>query len=477
MLFRSTGRPKGVSVEHGQLFNYVKGVTERLELAECRSFATVSTFAADLGHTAIFPALCGGAALHVICSEMLSDGDALGEYFQTNEIDCLKIVPSHMSSLLSCSNPAALIPRKRLIFGGEASGWDLVQQIHSLAPNCRLFNHYGPTETTVGVLTYPVDPQRPSQYSSTVPIGKPLPNSTAFILDSTGSPVPIGVAGELYIGGRGLARGYFNKLEQTNARFAAASLPEAGQQRLYRTGDMVRHLPDGNIEFLGRVDNQVKIRGFRIEPGEIEAALAEHPGVSESVVIAHGETAGDKTLIAYVVANHACPSTISDWKDHLHGTLPEFMVPSRFIALASLPLTSNGKIDRRALPDPNTVEAEPGALYVEPRTNLELVLADIWAEVLGVDQVGVYGNFFDLGGHSLKATQVISRIRKTLHIEAGMRDIFVEPTVAGFARSIEGDVNRRQTAERAAEVYAKLARLSDEEVEAMLAERALAGAE
>ncbi len=257
----STGKPKGVAVEHQQLFNYVNAIAQKLNLEVCRSFANVSTFAADLGNTTIFPSLCTGGCLHIISQQRASDPDALADYFRHHPIDCLKIVPSHLAALLTSSHPEDILPHQRLILGGEACSWKLISQLQQLAAKCLIFNHYGPTETTIGVLTYQIQLHETGQNSQTVPIGRPISNTQIYLLDSHLQPVPIGVTGEIYIGGAGLTRGYLNHPELTTEKFIAnpfedsaalASLRASARGRkLYKTGDLGRYLSDGNIEFVG----------------------------------------------------------------------------------------------------------------------------------------------------------------------------------------------------------------------------------
>lgn len=301
----STGRPKGVGIEHRNLVNYVLGVSERLQFAPEMNHATVSTIAADLGNTVLFPALVTGGCLHVISQARAESQAQLAEYFQREKIDVLKIVPSHLAALQTGSHPEQVMPRSRLILGGEASQLDWVERLRRLAPRCEIYNHYGPTETTVGVLTYHVREPMPSTPTGKLPLGKPLPNSRVYILDENRQPVAAGVAGELYIGGDGVARGYLNRPELTAERFIPDSFSKDSNARLYRTGDRARHLPDGNLEFCGRVDHQVKIRGYRVELGEIESALREQPGVRDGVVAAFEDEAGNNELAAYVVPRRA----------------------------------------------------------------------------------------------------------------------------------------------------------------------------
>ncbi|MGH7998033.1 MAG: amino acid adenylation domain-containing protein [Brasilonema sp.] len=431
----STGKPKGVAVEHQQLFNYINAIRERLDLSVCTSFATVSTFAADLGNTVIFPALCSGGCLHVVSPERAANPETLADYFHRHPIDCLKIVPSHLSALLTSSRAEQILPQQRLILGGEACSWKLIEQIQQLAPECLIFNHYGPTETTVGVLTYPIKQGQTVDCSETVPLGRPIANTQIYLLDSYLQPVPIGITGELYIGGASVARGYLNQPDLTNEKFIPNPFLESGAiafgQRLYKTGDLARYLPDGNIEFLGRIDHQVKIHGFRIELGEIEAALRQHPAVRETVVLAREDQPGNKCLVAYVVPEKQSTPTTTKLRGFLQEKLPQYMVPSTFVRLKALPLLPNGKVDRQGLPVPDT-RSDLAGNFVAPRTTAEKVLAGIWAKILRLEQVGIYNNFFELGGDSILSMQIIARAN-----QAGLRltpkQLFEHQTIAELA--------------------------------------------
>jgi len=431
----STGKPKGVAVEHQQLLNYLYSIQDVLSLPAGTSFAHVSTFAADLGNTVIFPSLCSGGCLHIVSSERIADPQALADYFQRHPIDCLKIVPSHLQALLASEQSEKIMPRRRLILGGEATSENLIEQLWQIAPECKIFNHYGPTETTVGVTTFEVEREATDLESATVPIGRPLANTQIYLLDSEGQPVPIGVAGEMYIGGAGLARGYLNQPELTAEKFIANPFVKGGQ--LYRTGDKARYLPDGNIEFLGRTDNQVKIRGFRIELGEIEAVLSQHPGVQQVVVSVSEDESGNQRLVGHIVPSRQQRPSVTELRNFALAKLPEYMVPSTFVLLKALPLTSNGKVDRRALPAPEQTRPELEALYVAPRTPIEEKLAEIWRQLLGLEKVGIYDNFFDLGGHSLLITQLLARVRDTFKVDISLHSLFKLPTVATIAKKIE----------------------------------------
>jgi amino acid adenylation domain-containing protein/FkbM family methyltransferase len=297
----STGRPKGVGIEHRNIVNYVLGVAQRFQFKPGMNHATVSTIAADLGNTVIFPALATGGCLHVISQERAENQAMLADYFGREQIDVLKIVPSHLAALQTGKNPEKVMPRRCLILGGEGSRLDWIERLRAMSPDCEIHNHYGPTETTVGVLTYRVGSSLPSTQSGMLPLGRPLANSQTYILDESGRPAPVGVLGEIYIGGQGVARGYLNRPDLTAEKFVADIFnPETGR-RLYRTGDLARYLPDGNIEFCGRSDDQVKIHGYRVELGEIEKTIRAQGGVQDVVVLANEDKSGDRQLMAYVV--------------------------------------------------------------------------------------------------------------------------------------------------------------------------------
>jgi amino acid adenylation domain-containing protein/non-ribosomal peptide synthase protein (TIGR01720 family) len=429
----STGKPKGVAVEHRQLLNYLHGILTRLDLPEGASFATVSTFAADLGNTVIFPALCTGGCLHVISQERATSPEMLVNYCESHPIDCLKIVPSHLNALLTASHPEKILPRKYLILGGEALSWQLVEKIQHYKPSCHILNHYGPTETTVGVLTYPVN-ELMRDKSDTVSLGRAIANTQVYILDHYLQPVPIEVVGELHIGGDSVARGYLNQPQLTTEKFI--TIEHLGGQdaqpiRVYKTGDLARYLPDGNIEFLGRIDHQVKIRGFRIELGEVESVLSQHPAIRETVVLAREDEPGNKRLVAYIVPSQES-ALISELRDFLKEKLPEYMVPSAFVTLKALPLTPNGKVDRQALPAPDSVRPELEGRFVAPRTPIEETIAKIWAQVLGLERISIYDNFFELGGDSILSIQIVARANQA-GLQLTPKQLFESPTVAGLA--------------------------------------------
>ena len=724
----STGRPKGVCIEHRNIVNYALGAAQRLQFDPGMNHATVSTIAADLGNTVIFTSLITGGCLHVISQERAENQALLSEYFGRERIDVLKIVPSHLAALQSGRNPEKVMPRRRLILGGESSRIEWIEQLQALSPDCAIYNHYGPTETTVGVLTYRAGPRLPNTRSGTLPLGRPLPNSRVYILDGDGQPVPIGDQGELCIGGGGVARGYLNRPDMTAGKFVPDPFSTDPEARLYRSGDLARYLPDGDVEFCGRLDHQIKLHGYRVELGEIEAALREQRGVGDAVVLARGDDAG-KQIIAYVVPKRAnqtlwdCNSlcvlpdgspvahlnknetdyiyneifvlqaylrhgitlrdgacvldvganvglftvfanrvardlrmisfepnpaaftclqanaaawgtavkclpiglsrdnnsaeltffegmsllsgfytdaaterevvknyvlnqqseplgdenlvaqigdliddrlhsrTVSaqlrtlssviaeeridqidllkinvekseldvllglnagDWpkirqivievdrqenllpigslleqhgfeylveqdpllrktqlcyvyairpaaehgrlvrqqhaqahirslpavdqeilapavlRKYLKERLPHYMVPSAYMMMGKFPLTSNGKIDRNALPNPSSEARQPSREFVSPRTETETAVAAIWVDLLKVETVGINDDFFDLGGHSLMAIKTVSRIRDAFQVDLTLRNLFESPTVAGLAVIIDG---------------------------------------
>ena len=327
----------------------------------------------------------------------------------------LKMLPDGMSSLKSL---------QKILVGGEKLPISLAKELSQVLSG-EIYNMYGPTEATIWSTFYGV-----KNDSDKISIGKPIVNIQIYILDSHLQPVPVGVPGELYIGGDGLARGYLNRPQLTEEKFR--SNPFNSTSKLYKTGDLARYLSDGNIEFLGRIDNQVKIRGFRIELGEIEAALTTHPQVNQTVVIAREENSGNKRLVAYIVAESEI--TTAQLREYLKAQLPDYMVPSAFVTLESLPLTPNGKIDRKALPAPDITERETE--YIAPRTQTEEIIASIFSDVLGVEKIGINDNFFELGGHSLLATQLISRLREAFSREIPLRELFSAPTVASLEQTI-----------------------------------------
>lgn len=424
----STGQPKAVVVSHAALADYAQGIIEQLGWGPALRMAMVSTVAADLGHTVLFAALGSGAALYLPSAECAFDATQLGEFMQRHRIDVLKMVPSHLAALLQGERPAAVLPRHSLVLGGEALPRGLARQIaqlqaqHPSLAECRVFNHYGPTETTVGVLAAQVTPG-----NGDVALGRPLPNAIVHLLDEQLRPVPVGVDGELYIGGPGVARGYQGRPGLTAERFVPD--PHGQGERLYRSGDRGRWTQAGELLFLGRIDEQVKIRGYRVEPREIAELLREHPQVTQAVAIASARDDGTLQLLAYAVMQAAGDvRTLRGW---LAERLPDYMLPAQVWELERLPLTANGKLDRNALPTQDLVVA--AAADEPPQGALEQLLADIWQQVLGREAIGRHANFFDLGGDSILSLQIIGRARRAGY-KLTPRQVFEHSSIAALAK-------------------------------------------
>ncbi|WP_339468641.1 amino acid adenylation domain-containing protein [Pseudomonas capeferrum] len=419
----STGQPKGVVVSHGALASYIQAVLERLQLPVGASMAMVSTTAADLGHTVLFGALASGRLLHLLPQELAFDPDGFASYMAQHQVGVVKLVPSHLQGLLQAACAADVLPAEALILGGEACPWSLLEKIRALRPECRVINHYGPTETTVGVLTF--EPDQRLANCRTVPVGRPLGNACAEVLDGYLNPLAPQVVGELYLGGQGVAQGYLGQPALTAERF----VPAADGARLYRTGDRARLSAEGLVEFIGRADDQVKIRGYRVEPGEIGRVLAGLSDVSDAVVLAlplEGD-AERLQLVAYVVAEAGV--TVPQLQAQLQARLPDYMVPAQVLLLERLPLTANGKLDKRALPAPGAVSRG----YVAPEGDIEEKLAAVWADVLKLERVGSSDNFFELGGDSILSLQIIARAKRQ-GIKITPKQLFEQQTVGQLAQ-------------------------------------------
>lgn len=435
----STGVPKGTAISHQSLVNYTHAMCRILQPEESSAggplhFAVVSTISADLGNTCIFPSLVSGGCLHLIAYETAMDGRLFADYVSRHPVDVLKIVPSHLSALLASREKVNILPRKYLIVGGETLSFDLLRRIAETPGSCQIINHYGPTETTVGSLTLSLGQNGVNaRTSASVPVGRPIANTEVYILDEHLGPVAVGTPGQLYIGGAGLARGYLNQPQQTAERFIPHPFSAGDDNaRLYKTGDVARYLPDGNVEFLGRLDTQVKIRGYRVELEEIEAVLRQHAAVREAIVLAREDEPGHRRLVAYVVAHRKNALTVGELRSFLKEKLPEYMLPAAFALLDALPLTANGKVDRCQLPAPE--EIRPESDYVAPRTEVERTVARIWQEALHVEKVGVDDNFFDLGGHSLLVVMVNDKLRGMFDRDIPVVDMFDHPTVSSLAK-------------------------------------------
>ncbi|MFE6055579.1 amino acid adenylation domain-containing protein [Kitasatospora sp. NPDC056446] len=420
----STGQPKGVAVQHREILNYLAGVRERLRIEPGARYGLLQSLSFDFSITMLYLALTTGGRVHLLPRRIA--GAELAEAIEASELDYLKMTPSHLAALTADAPVERLLPRRALVLGGEASSWAWAADL-AVRGRCAVFNHYGPTEATVGVTVHEVLPGECGPGST--PIGTPLAGARCYVLDEARRPVPPGVTGELYLGGERLARGYLGRPDLTAERFLDDPFGGTGG-RMYRTGDLARWRRDGTLEYLGRADDQIKVRGYRVEPGEIEAALTALPGVTQAHVTVRGEGIR-QNLVAYLEhPGGATAPAPADLRAALTAVLPDYMVPARFVVLDRLPLLAHGKVDRKALPEPE--DTAPAGGHVEPEDGAEAQIAGIWAEVLGVAKVGALDDFFEIGGHSLLATQVVARLRRAfpdLPAPIGVMDLFRFPTV------------------------------------------------
>ncbi len=438
----STGKAKGTMVRHSGLVNVYSGWETDYELlTRARNHLQMASFSFDVFSGDWTRALCSGGKLVLVPRDMLLEAETLYEYMQREEINIAEFVPAVLRNLIQYLEETGkkLDFFRNLIAGSDI--WYVNEYKYFLSfcgPETRLINSFGLTEATIDSSYFERrDLKLPGD--RLVPIGKPFANMTLYILDDFLQPLPAGVRGELYVGGESLARGYFKRPDLTAERFIPDPFSNTKGARMYRTGDMARYLPDGNIEFLGRADNQVKLRGFRIELGEIESALAEHEEIKDAAVIMREDKPGDKRLVAYYVPANEEPPNSSELRRFLGERLPDYMVPPAFVWLDELPLTPNGKVDRRALPapDPDLLIKDIEQEYVAPRTPTEEVVAGICGQLLNVEKVGAFHNFFELGGHSLLATQLVSRLKSNFKVEIPLRAVFESPTISGLAMAVD----------------------------------------
>jgi amino acid adenylation domain-containing protein len=425
----STGTPKGVMISHG---NLASSTAARFEFYRdpVRNYLLLSSFAFDSSVAGIFWTLCTGGNLVLPGENNAQAPSELIRLISRHEVSHLLGLPSLYELLLDQAREGGLESLRTVIVAGESCPARLVALHRGVLPNARLYNEYGPTEATVWCAAAElINPDAP------VTIGNPIPGASVYLLDENMEPAPIGVPGEIWVGGEGVARGYLNRPELTAARFVANPFSEKPGERLYRTGDLARFLPDGSIEFLGRTDHQVKVRGFRIELEEIQAVLGRHPAVRESAVVLVDDEPGKGRIVAYVAGSGEGISSPA-LRDFLKGQLPEYMVPAAFVFLEKLPLTPNGKVDRHALPPPESVREIRAEDCVSARTPEEKGLVEIWEQLLGISPVGIHDNFFEHGGHSLLAMQILPRVRQILGVELPLREIFDAPTPAGLAERV-----------------------------------------
>jgi amino acid adenylation domain-containing protein len=422
----STGKPKGVVIEHRSAVNLVNWATHTFGYEELKGVLASTSLCFDLSVFELFTPLAQGGTILLVNNLLSLLSESLGW-----PVTLINTVPSAMTELLRMKGLPDSVGTINL--AGEPLGNDLVKQIYEQSKVKRIFNLYGPTETT----TYSSAAEIVLTATQIPPIGKPIANTQIYLLDAQLQPVPIGVSGELYIGGDGLARGYLHQPELTQERFIPNPFSAIPGARLYKTGDLGRYLPDGNILFLGRSDHQVKIRGFRVEIGEIEAILCQHLGIRQAVVIARGDTPGDKQLVAYMVPVKQPTPSIKELREFLKDSLPEYMMPSAFVWLEAIPLTPNGKIDRKALPAPEGSRPELERRFEAARTPIEVALVELWSDMLHVEKIGIHDNFFELGGHSLLAARIMFYILEYFDIKLSLRTLFDCPTIFEMAQRIE----------------------------------------
>jgi amino acid adenylation domain-containing protein len=454
----STGMPKGVAITHQSVTTFLRWAQEVFSAEQLRGVLASTSISFDLSVFEMFlPLSVGGKVI------LARDTLQLPQLAAKDEVSLINTIPSAMAKLIRTGQVPESV--KTINLGGEAVSPELPKRIYDQTGASQVFDMYGPTEDTV-YSTFSVIPR---ETGGVISIGRPIACSQAYLLDQYLQPVPVGVTADLYLGGAGLARGYLRRPALTAEKFIPNPFGTTPGARLYRTGDLARYLPDGNIEYLGRTDHQVKIRGFRIELGEIEAALAEHPFVRDAVVLMREDTPEDKRIIAYLTLNQECASPANELRRKLKEKLPSFMIPSSFIFLDTMPLTPNGKIDRKVLPAPGNTRPNILEAFAAARTPLEEMMATIWREILEIEKVGIHDNFFSLGGHSLLAAQVVNRVHDTFNVELPLRVFFETPTVAAFAAYVAQSQMREADDTTLSAALAELSQLSPEEKEALLA--------
>jgi amino acid adenylation domain-containing protein len=468
----STGEPKGVAVTHGNVTRLLESTDGLFNFDERDVWTLFHSCAFDFSVWEMWGALLYGGRLVIVSHAVSRSPEAFYGLLENERVTVLNQTPSAFRQLIAAEENLGGsydLALRLVIFGGEAldprslSPW--IDRHGDRLP--RLVNMYGITETTVHVTFRPITASDASGARGSV-IGAPIPDLSLFVLDRSLDPVPQGVTGEIYVGGAGLARGYLNRPDLTASRFIPDPFSGKAGARLYRSGDLGRWISSADIEYLGRIDHQVKVRGFRIELGEIEAALCSHESIRESVVLARDGDAGERRLVAYIVAPGSRGLDVSELQTFLRARLPDYMIPAAFVLLDKLPLTSNGKIDRPALPEPDNARPALAREFVAPRTPVEQEIAAIWRDLLGIDNPGVYDNFFELGGHSMLVLQLATRIRKAFHVELPLATIFDAPTIDGLTRVIfEQQLDDEDSAELA-NAMKDLRQLSPEEVRELL---------
>ena len=462
----STGQPKGVVGTHRASINRFAWMWRTYPFAADEICCQKTSLSFVDAVWEIFGPLLKGVPLVIIPDEAVKDPRELLEALSANRVTRLVLVPSLLRIMLEIGVDLSrkLVGLRYCVCSGETLPVELASRFREQLPNTNLINLYGSSEVAADVTCHQVFV---TDKLASIPIGRPIDNTEIYILDLDFQPCAVGIMGEICVGGEGLAWGYLNRANLTAERFVPHPFTARAGARLFRTGDVGRYLPDGTIEYRGRLDHQVKVRGFRVELGEIEASLRNHPQVNQAVVVALEGEHADKQLVAYVVLRPNQTLTITEMRAHLQQSLPEFMMPASFVILDKLPLTTSGKVDRRQLPAPNEDRPELEESFVAARTPLEQEIANIWEQVLKVRGVGVHDNFFVLGGHSLLATQVISRVNELLQVEMALRDLFEQPTVAGFAL-VTAQRQASLTEDETRQLLGKLSELTEEEAQRLL---------
>ncbi|HEY6122092.1 MAG TPA: non-ribosomal peptide synthetase, partial [Pyrinomonadaceae bacterium] len=465
----STGQPKGVVSAHRASVNRFAWMWRTYPFSPMEVCCQKTSLSFVDSIWEIFGPLLKGVPLVIIPDEVVKDTQLFINTLSTNRVTRLVLVPSLLRGMLGTGEDLSQQLRhlRYCVCSGETVSVELARSFREQIPCATLINLYGSSEVAADILCYEVyQPDR----AGTIPIGKAISNTNVYILDSNFQPTPLGVLGEICVGGEGLARGYLNAVKLTAEKFVAHPFSRVNGGRMFRTGDIGRYLPNGNIEYHGRRDHQVKVRGYRIELGEIEAHLATHPQVHQAVAITRESEPGNQQIVAYVIALTEAP-TDNELRAHLRSKLPDYMLPATFVLLDAFPLTSSGKVNRLALPPPTGAQLAAGKDFVAPRTDIEKELASIWIEVLRRERVGVNDNFFEIGGHSLLATQVISRVRKHFELELPLRSMFESPTVAGLATVVELRQKIKAApvpAMRSRRSASKIEQLSTEEIDSLL---------
>ena len=433
----STGKPKGVCITHRAMVHFLHGYADFLKIQPDHTQAALTTVAADLGYATLFSALCGGYPYVVIPRASLLEGNSFGQALAAHPVHCYKTVPTHLQLLFLADQPDKVLPEEILMLAGEQLDSRLVARVAALNPNLRLINFYGPTETTVSILGHEVDTSQLPAAVEPIPIGRPMVNGRAYLCDAGLNLVPPMSQGELLLGSGRLARCYWGRPAATAEKFVPDPFSGETGSRLYKSGDRVRLLPDGCIEFCGRIDDQVKIRGFRVEPKEAQALLSDHPQVEDALVLARGDGPAGLQLVAYLCTKTNSRELAPELRALLERHLPDYMIPTAYVYLDALPLNANGKVDRHRLPDPDQGQPPPNKDDALPQTPGETLVADIWADILKMKRVGLRDRFFDLGGHSIAMALVASRIRDAFAVNLPLRLAFEADTVEKMAATVD----------------------------------------